>query len=177
MTYAINLYFDKESEKTIEHIWNELAIDGISTHMVEIDSKPHITLTIYNDLDIIDFEKRFTEFVNNYHSFELQCSYIGIFPQRKGTVFIAPTMTDDLIKIHRDFHSLFQDYSHQEWDYYKSDCWFPHCTISNGTSDEAVPEIIRQVLDIYQPMKIKIESIGIVKLFPIKYLKEQRLLD
>jgi 2'-5' RNA ligase len=177
MTYAINLYFDGKSERAIQHIWDELAKDETSTYMVEIDSRPHITLTIYHDIDINDFEKRFTQFTNTTHSIEIKCNYIGVFPKNKGTVFLAPTMTDDLMKMHRDFHHLFEDYGNQEWDYYKSNCWFPHCTISNETSDEVVPEIIRRVLNIFQPMKIRIESIGIVKLYPIKYLKEQKLID
>ena len=54
---------------------------------------------------------------------------VGIFPTN-GTVFLAPTVTNELLKLHHSYHDYFKTF-HNPNSYYVPGKWVPHCTIAN----------------------------------------------
>lgn len=175
MTYAVNLYFNKEAEHYITSIWRKL--EGLEKGKCLIchNSRPHITLAIYNDLDLAVTKERLKSLIRDVYSFNLKFLQIGIFPHNKGAIFLTPNLTDDLFQIHRHFHERFKDFEKQGWDYYKPQSWYPHCTLSLETPTEAIPSVLGEILKVFRPMEVTITSIGIVSLDPIDYLFEIEL--
>ena len=51
MTLAIPIYFDPQTEAAIQAIWNELAELEVAPFMATSGYRPHITLSIYRDID------------------------------------------------------------------------------------------------------------------------------
>ncbi|GAB6179245.1 2'-5' RNA ligase family protein [Desulfotomaculum defluvii] len=175
MTYAVNLYFNEEAENYIMGIWRSLDSMEKGKCLTCYDGRPHITLAIYEDLDVELAKERLKSLVREIASFRLKFLQIGIFPHNKGAIFLAPNLTDELFKIHRIFHNLFKDYDGQGWDYYKPQAWYPHCTLSMETPTEAIPSVLAEVLKVFSPIDVTIRSIGIVSLDPINYLFEVEL--
>ena len=50
MTYAIEMYFDKETEEKIMSLAKKVADAGLSTKYLEWKTRPHITLAVFNDV-------------------------------------------------------------------------------------------------------------------------------
>ena len=172
MTYAINLYFNEEAETYIRGIWGTLDAMEKGKCLTCHNGRPHITLAIYEDLDLEAAKEQIKSLASDVYSFELKFLQIGIFPHNKGAIFLTPNLTDDLFRIHRRFHDMFKDFAEQGWDYYKPQLWYPHCTLSLETPTEAIPSVLGQILKVFSPMDVRICSIGIASLEPIDYLFE-----
>lgn len=52
MKYAIELYFDKDTEENIIKLAEGIAKEGINKKYLEWKTRPHITIAIFNDIDI-----------------------------------------------------------------------------------------------------------------------------
>ncbi|WP_346868905.1 hypothetical protein [Clostridium sp. UBA5119] len=61
MKYAIELYFDKETEEKIIKLVKGIAREGISEKYLEWKTRPHITIAIFNDIDIEKCDKLLKE--------------------------------------------------------------------------------------------------------------------
>lgn len=170
MPYAVELLFDNKTENYIYDIWKELHRTGLNRYMLDSGGKPHITLSIYKTVDYSNFEKRLKLFFKNVNPFTLTLASIGVFPESRGAVFLALTVTDQLLDIHRRFHDAFGDYDELAWDFYKPGKWVPHCTISVDTNHNTAMKVVDYMVERFRPMDIRIESVVIVKFRPINHL-------
>lgn len=175
MKYAVNLYFDKQAEDKIRDIWANLATLDSGKCMSCNNGRPHITLAIYDNLSLDMAKERLQELAGEILAFKLRLLQIGIFPHNKGAIFLTPNLIDELFFIHRQLHQLFRDYEELGSDYYKPQAWYPHCTLSLENPLDDIPKVLSQILKIFCPMEVTIESIGIVSLEPIEYLFETPL--
>lgn len=177
MEYAVELYFDKVSEEIIKSMWKVLYDKGISEFMYESNSKPHISLAVYND-KLNNFEafiNKVRTLSEDIKSFELNLSNIGMFNTDEGVVFLSPKVTRDLLDIHEKFHDSMKDFSEYEWGYYQPDQWIPHCTMGIDLNQDKLLECIEVISSIFKPIKITVEKIGIIKFKPIQYITEFNL--
>lgn len=172
MKYAVNLYFNKEAESYITEIWRDLERLEKGKCLTCANGRPHMTLAIYDDLDLEIAKGRIKSLIRDACCFELKFLQIGIFPNHKGAIFLTPNLTEDLFQIHRRFHDAFKDFAEQGWDYYKPQSWYPHCTLALETPKEAIPSVLEQILKDFTPIDFTVKSIGIVSLEPIDYLFE-----
>ena len=51
MVYAIEMYFDKETEEKIMSLAHKIADSKLSTKYLEWKTRPHVTLAVFNDVD------------------------------------------------------------------------------------------------------------------------------
>ena len=51
MPYAVELLFDAEGETRVRCVWKALKAAGLSSYMVDSESRPHITLAVYDSLE------------------------------------------------------------------------------------------------------------------------------
>ena len=172
MSFAINLYFNKEAEQAILKIWESLALLNKGKCMSCTNGRPHITLAIYNDLEMSKAKGALEVLAQKVYSFELTFLQIGIFPLNKGTIFLTPNLTNDLFQIHRTLHDAFATWEEQGWEYYKPQVWHPHCTLSMETPVADIPKVLEEILKNFQSLEVTVESIGIASLDPIEYLCE-----
>lgn len=179
MGYAIEMYFDENGSKMIEEIWQALYEKEASTYMVESGSKPHITLAVYDEDfdDLQRFKDQVKAFANGLGAFTLDLTNIGIFSRRESVLFIGPKVTEELLALHRKFHETMKAYEDFEWPYYLPEQWVPHCTMGINLDGEKLLESVGIISGEFQPVTVKIESIGIVKFRPVEFLEEFELSD
>lgn len=175
MPYAINLYFNQEAENQVMDIWRSLDTLDQSKCLTCTNSRPHITLAIFNDLDLADAREKLASSFGEVGSFPLSFRQLGIFPHNKGTIFLTPNLSDELFQVHRRLHAIFNDIEDRGWDYYKPQSWYPHCTLAIETVREAIPGVLEEILKVFKPIDLRICSIGIASLDPISYLYEMDL--
>lgn len=51
MQYAIELYYDKETEQKLCNLAKRVADEKLSTKFMEWKTRPHLTLACFNDVD------------------------------------------------------------------------------------------------------------------------------
>src|SRR5437588_2210891 len=127
MPYAIELALDPTSAGAIRRTWRELHDAGI-TWMARSGARPHVTLGIWNSLDRDGTESELTRFAAATSPVGLTLTSVGVFPA--VAVFLAPTVTGELLELHAGFHRRFGRLGGESWDHYRPGAWVPHCTLA-----------------------------------------------
>lgn len=178
MKYAVELYFDKNTEEEILKLAQGIANAGISKKYLEWRTRPHITIAIFNDIDIEKCDKILKEIVKDTRTFPALLSSIGVFNNTR-TVYLAPVVCDELINLHKRVHKAFDFCDLNGWEYYTAGQWVPHCAIMLGSEDEesALVEATRYVIENYKVFEnSRYEEIGFVEIaMPVKELEVHKL--
>lgn len=155
------MFIDEEGEATIRGIWENVCDAGISSFMPDTGVRPHITLAVYDQLDIDLFLEKFSEFSRELSPISFSLSSIGAFLEPRGTVFIAPTVTHRLMNLHAKFHQEFHDLEHSLSEYSLPGKWLPHFTLASELSDDQIKEVICIGLNAPVPAHSTLTEIGI----------------
>jgi|LFRM01.1.fsa_nt_gb 2'-5' RNA ligase len=172
MPYAVEMFFDKESDAQIRKIWRSLKESGISSWMEDSGSVPHVTLSVFGELDADEADRRLASFAEKVSGFPLVFASIGAFPTDEGVLFLAPVVTGELLRVHNAFHDFFADLREDQWPYYLPDSWVPHCTLAINIKWEEVHKALEHVIKIYSPLCVEVDRVALVEYHPVKVLKE-----
>ena len=172
MTYAIEMYFDKQTEEKIMSLAHKIADAGLSTKYLEWKTRPHVTLAVYNDIDADRCAQLLEKFANDRKAFPALFDAVGMFNYTK-TIFLSPVMTRILYELHSELHALMKEFEASAWKWYKSDGWVPHCTVALTSEDaeNVFYEVSDLVLHEFKKLEGVYTSVGLVKItFPVEEL-------
>ncbi len=172
MPYAIELYLDDESTAKIDKIRLEFKKNKIS---IDEETKPHVTLSIYQDIPLDIFEDKLKLFAKEIQSFKVIYSSIGIFTNDNPVIFLAPVVTLQLLDVHNKFYDFFKEYSNKAWDYYKPNQWVPHTTLCISLSEGMLKKSSDIIKNLEFPMESRFEKIGILEFNPNKSISQFKL--
>ncbi len=130
MSYGVILYFDEQTEKEFLKVWQSLADLNLSSHVLEAEIKPHITLAIYEELDCQPCENELVKITSKTSSLPVQFTHLGIFTNPEPVVFAAPLITRELLDFHNNLHIRLTNEGKKPWELYKPGRWVPHCTLA-----------------------------------------------
>lgn len=163
--YAVELFFDGELDYYVRKMWKKLHEEAISSFMFEIDQlRPHITLAVYNEItDLFAFKTKLESHFINQKKIDINFPILGIFPAT-GTCFLAPTITNELMQTHSDFHRAFDEYKQLTNPYYLPNNWNPHCTLATHLEKDDTLKALDYCLKDFKPFKSQIAEIGVVEI-------------
>ena len=170
MQYAIELFFDRETEKTLFRYAERIAEENLSTKYLEWKTRPHITLACFNDVDESTCVERLRLFAQKRPALPAYIGSLGMFTDTK-TIFASPIMTRAMYQIQRELHDCLRDFDTQGWEWYLPDRWVPHCGIALMKEDpeEAYYKACDLVLREFEKVNGKFAAIGLVRIsFPVK---------
>ncbi|MDR4901468.1 2'-5' RNA ligase family protein [Bacillus mycoides] len=156
--YAIIATFDCVFTNKIRELQNELT-NIIGTNPLA-GVEPHITLADYNELDVNLYTEKLEEFV----VFQENIAAVT-FPTNR-TIFLAPTITDELLRLHHSYHDYFKVFHDNLQSYYVPGKWIPHCTIANGLNSNQFLSVMEYI---YEKFDVTIASIEKLKLIKVNY--------
>ena len=170
MQYAIELYFDEETEQKLYTLAKRVADEKLSTKFLEWKTRPHLTLACFNDVVEEKCIKLLREFVKNQKQMPAYIGSIGMFNDTR-TIFASPVMTDGMYRFQRELHECLKDFDTKGWEWYRPNRWAPHCTLALTKEDDE--DIFYKASDLilheFKKMSGKFLSIGLVKItFPVK---------
>ena len=177
MLYAVELYFDKETEEKIMRLPQGIAEKGLSTRYLEWKTRPHITLGLFNNIDLEKCDTLLEEFTKQVKSLPAHLSSIGVFNNSR-CIFLSPVVTRELLQLHLNFHDTFSFCDHSGYEYYLPDIWAPHCTVMLGNSDDdnAFYEAAKHVIENYEVLHGLFCEISFVEItMPVKEHTSHRL--
>jgi hypothetical protein len=167
MPLAVEIYFDTTAEREIGEIWRQLRGLGLRTPPACGALRPCIRLAAYDD-DIrkdallADME-RFTDDVS---AFSVDLSYIGTFATDERLLFLGPTVTEQLLGLHRRFHMRFGRYAGQQWGYHAVGHWVPYCALAHDVSDAQIKAAWNVLKNLRLPLRCDVREIGLNDLTP-----------
>lgn len=162
--YAIIATLDSVFTNKIKELQNEL------TNIIGINPlagvEPHITFADYNELDVNLYTKKLEEFVVFQENISaVTFPSVGTFPTN-GTIFLAPTITDELLRLHHSYHDYFKTFHDNPQSYYVPGKWIPHCTIANGLNSNQFLSVMEYI---YEKFNVTLASIEKLKLIKVNY--------
>ena len=172
MKYAIELYFDKETEYQLFRLAQRVAEEKLSTKFLEWKTRPHLTLACFNDIDEEKCIRLLKEFAHAHNRMPAYIGSVGMFSDTK-TIFVSPIMTSGMYQFQRELHESLSGFDTKGWEWYCPDRWVPHCTIALTRDD---PEDIFYkasdlILHEFRKLAGQFTSIGLVKItFPVQEL-------
>lgn len=173
MYISVELFFDPQTEATIREMWLKISNNSVSSFMTDIKSTPHISLAVYDCIDLTHLRIRLSEFAISHNLLSLRLSAIGLFPGKEDVLFLAPAVTEGLLAMHRKYHQMTADCSHLVWPYYRPNgVWFPHCTLAMKLNKEDILQAISLIADGFKGIEGKISSVAAVEYSPSNVLFE-----
>ena len=169
MPFAVIMYFNAELEKTVRRIWDEMAAAGISTNCPVLEATPHLTLAMFDEADRDKLVEKAGSFAEKRKPIDVNFAYVGTFATDSYIMFLAPTMSRELMEIHEGLHDALFGMENSS-ELYAPEKWSPHCTLTQRLE----PEMLGSVVDILKkynlPIKGRLESLGIIEYPPIDEL-------
>ena len=130
MGYAVELNLSRDSAVRVVKVWESLAREGISSVMLDVGARPHISLAVLDDLNPEALRTDLSRFAEHTPPLSLDLASAGTFPTAEGVVFLAPVVTQELLAVHSRFHSLLTERGIDSAAYYRPGNWVPHCTVA-----------------------------------------------
>ncbi len=170
MQYAIELYYDKETEKKLYDLALKIADAKISTKFLEWKTRPHLSLACFNDVDEDRCIELLKEFANKHNEMSADICSIGMFNDTK-TIFVSPVMNKSMYQFHAELHEQLQEFDASGFQWYCPNDWVPHCTVAltEEDEDEAFFQACDLVLREFRKIVGRFTAIGLVKItFPVE---------
>jgi 2'-5' RNA ligase len=141
--YALIGYLDNETEAYFKKLWKDLSEENITQYGIETKGKrPHITIADYDNLDKDKFVDLLNKFYGNKPKVAMSLNILGTFINT-GTLFLAPTLSTELLDLHRSHHNYFKEFNENENSFYLPGKWSPHCTIASRLSEDNMMKAFR----------------------------------
>lgn len=170
MGYAVELYFDPQTQNSIWDLRYALTEQGILSTIGELGDKPHVSLAVFSDVDCDRLILLTKEFARELQPFNLQLSAISTFPTDENTLFLSPVPTQQLLRFHQEFHRRLAESRLTASSYYLPGNWVPHCTIEMNIPDAQFPKAVEVCKKAFKPLLGQFREIGVIEFRPIKHL-------
>ena len=172
MKYAVEMYFDKETEKELSGLAQRVADENLSTKFLEWKTRPHLTLACFNDVDEQKCIERLKIFAQCHEVVPAYIGSVGMFNDTK-TIFVSPIMNKHMYQFQSELHECLKNFDTAGWEWYCPEYWVPHCTIALTREDEdsVFYKASDLILHEFKKLSGKFVEIGLVKMtFPVNEL-------
>lgn len=170
MQYAVELYYDKETEQKLYNLAKRVADEKLSTKFMEWKTRPHLTLACFNNVDEEKCIEQLKKFAQTHKQMPAFLGSVGMFNDTR-TIFASPMMNDSMYQFQRELHECLKDFDTMGWEWYCPNRWVPHCTLALTKEDDEDVFYKASDLILHEFRKIsgKFVSVGLVKVtFPVK---------
>lgn len=170
MQYAIELFYDEETEEKLFSLAKKVADANLSTKYLEWKTRPHVTLACFNDVDEDKCIEKLKAFARTHKVAPANLESIGMFNDTK-VIFISPTMNRSMFKLHEELHACMEEFDKEGWNWYCPDDWVPHCAmvLAKEDDDEVFYKASDLILRQFQKIFGQFTRVGLVKItFPVE---------
>ena len=170
MQYAIELFYDKQTEEQLYDLAKAVGDAGLSSKFLEWKTRPHLTLACFNDVDEEKCIRLLKKFAQTHEKMPAHIASVGMFNDTK-TIFVSPMMNDSMYQFQRELHEYLKDFDTKGWEWYCPNSWMPHCTVAltREDSEEVFYKASDLILHKFQKLIGEFVSVGLVKIsFPVE---------
>lgn len=168
--YGIELYFDPALENQVLKAWNVLARRQISTQLIEIESRPHLTLFSSTLVDVASLESVLRNSATKQDPLSLSFSSIGSLPSDNNVLFLSPTPSLSLLQFHSQLCDSLKKEGVEIGDEYRPDKWIPYCPVAEQVPKARMAEAFTVLRDLKLPISGYAMDISLVEYPPVREL-------
>ncbi|GFP98904.1 upf0477 protein gwch70_0799 [Phtheirospermum japonicum] len=168
--YSIELYFDPALENQVLKAWNILARRQISTQLIEIESRPHLTLVSSPFVDITKLETILRNFAAKQEPLPLSFSSIGTFSSDNNVLFLGPTPSLTLLQFQSQLCDAMKKEGIEIGDEYRPDKWIPYCSVAEDVPKARLVDAFNVLRDLKVPINGYAMEISLVEYPPVREL-------
>ncbi|XP_038984053.1 uncharacterized protein LOC120111322 [Phoenix dactylifera] len=176
--YAVELYFDPALENQVLKAWNVLARRQISTQLIEMAARPHLTLLSSPSLDPLKIHSALRSLASRLDPLPLSLSSVGAFPSSSssdaagggggGVLFLAPTPSSALLHVNSQLCDAFKKEGVELPEEFRPDAWVPHCSVAQDVPRSRMAEAFCILRDLKLPVSGYAMDIGLVEFSPVR---------
>lgn len=168
--YLISLYFDANTEKTMQLYIDQVAKTTGNKFMIDGKIPPHITILAFEAKDESMVVKMFEENVSKLKCASIFFAAIGAL---KGQViYVEPVQNEYLHSISRELYSIYKGIPDIKFSpYYKPYEWIPHLSVGKHLNEEQMEKAFKVLMRRFAPFEGYITRIGIAKTNPHRDIK------
>ena len=170
MKYAVELYFDQETERKLLSLSRRVAEEGLSTRFLDWKTRPHLTLACFNDVDESECARRLARFAEAHAPLPAYIGSVGMFNDTR-TIFASPIMNEAMYQFQRELHDALRDFDTTGWEWYLPGRWAPHCALAltKDDADDVFYRASELILREFRKMSGRFVWVGLVKVtFPVE---------
>jgi 2'-5' RNA ligase len=167
MPYAVELALDPVTAAVVRRVWRELDDAGIES-AARSGARPHVSLGIWEALHHEGAAPELARFAAETRPIPLTFTSVGLFPG--AAIFLAPTVTAELLELHAGFHRRFGGFGQRSWEYYWPGHWVPHCTLAMDLETRQCDRVLTIAGRAPLPLPGRLVEVGIVEFRPVKQL-------
>ena len=168
MGYAVEFNLSKDSAKRVVSLWESLARESINSAMLDLGAQPHISLAVLEDLDPAVLREDLNRFAQLTRPLTVVLSHAGAFPTAEGVVFLAPTVTQELLEVHGRLHRYLRDSGVECVEYYRPGTWVPHCTVAMGVAPDRIGAAVEICVSSKALGPVEIDEVSLLEFRPVR---------
>lgn len=173
MVYSIDLYFDQETEKQITKHPHPVLEPSLYCRCMQWITRPHITLGIYNNLDLVTSDCLLQQLTNTIQPFCVTLYSLSTYSDRRN-IILSPCTNRKLHHLQQLLSNLFINFDSTCWDSYRPENWTPHCTLAYPDTNQEYDLFQQDSLERQRCEKFKATclEVGISAVsFPVQQMK------
>lgn len=171
MPFAIELFFDAAVDEAVRRVWSALAEQRVAPYLHESASRPHISLAVYDWLDVAGCAHTLDAFAAQTRAYPVTLASFGVFPtDPEAVVFAAPVVTSHLLALHAGVCALLASVAREPAAYYLPGRWVPHCSLAVRFPAERINRTFDVCQQLPLPLDGRFVAIGVVETQPAKPL-------
>ena len=138
MAFAVTLRVSESDAAPLLALQDEAA--DFSSYLRELGSSPHVTLAIYDDVEMPEIRAAAAQLFDRAVAVELAFEAVRWFEGPYLTLYAAPAPSRDLDELGRKLHRLIApERCHL---HYRPGCFIPHCTLATKIGAERREDVI-----------------------------------
>lgn len=163
--YLISVYFDENTNKTIQNLINRVAKASGNTYMIDNKVPPHMTITAIQAKEPEKLITCFESLKGNIISGKINIVSPGqLLPY---VMYIAPVLNEYLDKISKEIASVTENVSGVKLSkYYRPYSWLPHITIGKTLSHDEMIKAFQIMHQYFVPFEASVTEIGLARTNP-----------
>jgi 2'-5' RNA ligase len=168
MGFAVELHIDPINTAPIVALTEQIYAQCGGKHLTGMGAHPHISLTLFAQLDPASIEGLLAEFAATTPPLSVTFASVGVFTAAQGVVYLAPVVTAQLLAIHAQFYTLLTQLKTPSNAYYLPGNWVPHCTVGfELPADKIGPAVtLCQGADVFRT--VTLTTVRLIEFRPVR---------
>ena len=168
--YLVSIYFDEETNKTINRYIQQVAKQTGNTFMLEGNVPPHITISAFESLEEDAVLQVLEQSVKRMRGGELQWVSVGTFLPH--VIFLQPVLNRYLHQLQEQSYETIQAVGDSKIStMYQPFQWLAHTTIGKTLDREQLREAFFALQNSFVPFEGQVVKIGLAKTNPYTEIK------
>ena len=163
--YLISIYFDKQTNKTLQWYIDKIAEKTNNHFMIENRVPPHMTIAAIEARNVNVLKPAFETLNGKLYSGNMKVVSVGqLFPY---VMYATPVLNQELFELSKEVYATFCNIPETKMsEYYRPFSWLPHITLGKTLDKVQMQKAFQAMQESFVPFTAQFDEIGMAKVNP-----------